>query len=93
MRTFEVPACGGFLLTERSEEQSEFFDEGTEIECFSSLPELRQKIDYYLRNSSDRIGIALAGYEEASKSASSFEARAKQMLLTYRELKEQCTFV
>ncbi len=49
MRTFEVPASNGFLLTERTKEQAvELFQEGISIECFSSLEELCSKIKFYL---------------------------------------------
>ena len=51
-RTFEIPACGGFQLSERTEEVLNFFEEGKEIECFSSLDELKDKITYYLTRTS-----------------------------------------
>ena len=46
MRTFEIPASGGFMLQERSNEVLEFFEEGKEIECFSSVKELKDKINF-----------------------------------------------
>ena len=64
-RTFEIPACGGFQLSERTEEVLNFFEEGKEIECFSSLDELKDKITYYLKHESQRLRIAAAGLDRA----------------------------
>ena len=47
-RTFEIPACGGFMLHIDNDEVREFFDPGVEIDVFSSAEELRDKINYYL---------------------------------------------
>jgi spore maturation protein CgeB len=48
MRTFELPACGAFQLTERSPDLPLLFAEGLEVAAFSSLRELREKTSYYL---------------------------------------------
>jgi spore maturation protein CgeB len=60
-RTFEIMACGGFQLTDRRSLLAELFEEGREIEVFSSLAELRQKIDYYLAHPEERRRIAENG--------------------------------
>ncbi len=62
-RTFHIPACGGFLLHERTEEVQEYFEEDKEIACFDSLEELIDKIRYFLKNERERKQIAHAGYE------------------------------
>jgi len=68
VRTLEIPGFGGFLLTQRSEEQAkELFLEGKEIECFDSPEELRDKITYYLQHENKRQAIARAGHERAVK--------------------------
>ncbi|MFH1461371.1 MAG: glycosyltransferase [bacterium] len=68
MRTLEVPAMGGFLLTQRTEEQSEFlFKEGESIECFSSIQELAEKIKFYLNNEKQRNYIAVNSKKRAEK--------------------------
>jgi spore maturation protein CgeB len=79
-RTFEIPACGGFQLAERSDEVLEFFDEGKEIECFGSAAELRDKVDFYLRNECARVRIASAGMARLRRSRYSFTDRLESIL-------------
>ena len=50
MRTFEIPAMGGLMLTTRSKEQNFFFRENKECLMFSSEKELQNKIDYIIKN-------------------------------------------
>lgn len=60
-RTFEIPAAGGFMLAERTEEQAALFTEGIEAQYFNGLEELTAKIEYYLAHESQRATIAEAG--------------------------------
>ncbi len=62
IRTFQIPACRGFMLHERNPDVLELFEEGKEIECYASVEELAEKIDYYLAHPEARIAIAEAGY-------------------------------
>jgi spore maturation protein CgeB len=61
-RTYEIPACGGFMLHERTDEVLELFEEGKEMACFGSVEELADKIDYYLAHPEERQAIAAAGH-------------------------------
>ncbi len=47
-RTFEIPACRGFMLHIDNEEVREFFTPGEEIDVFSSSEELTDKVQFYL---------------------------------------------
>ena len=47
-RTFHIPACGGFMLHERTAEVREFFDEGRECAMFEGAAEMVAKVGYYL---------------------------------------------
>jgi len=87
MRTFEVPACKGFVLSTRTKEVLEFFKEGKEIECFSTINELKEKINYYLEHEKERKKIAKAGYERLRKSGYTYENRAKKILKIFEELR------
>lgn len=62
-RIFEVPACGGFLLTGNASFLANYFIPGREIEVFNSKNELVEKARYYLVNKSERERIAKLGLE------------------------------
>ncbi len=47
-RTFELPACKGFMLHIDNDEIRSFFDVGTEIDVFGSPQELLDKARFYL---------------------------------------------
>jgi spore maturation protein CgeB len=61
-RTYEIPACGGFMLHERTSEIHELFVEGKEVECFATSRELADKVLYYLAHPEKRESIAAAGH-------------------------------
>jgi len=80
IRTFEVPACGAFFLTERTESHQRFYEEGKEAEFFATPEECRDKILYYLSHGSARERIAKAGRERCLKSGYGLTARMRQAL-------------
>jgi spore maturation protein CgeB len=80
-RTFEIPACGGFMLMERTENQQRLFEEGKEAEYFSSKDELLSKIKYYLAHPEERERIAKRGRARCESSAYSYSERAETILL------------
>lgn len=79
-RTYEVPACGGFFLAERTSEHQEIFKEGKEAEFFDDLDELCEKSNFYLKNEELRKKIAISGYEKVKKVNATYKERAKEIL-------------
>jgi spore maturation protein CgeB len=61
-RNFEVPACGGFLLTGRAADLNHYYDAGKEIVVFADEDELVRLARYYLDHESERREIASAGH-------------------------------
>ena len=61
-RIFEVPMCGGFLLTDYVDGLEDYFKIGEEIVCYETQQDLVEKIIYYLENEKERKTIAMNGY-------------------------------
>ena len=79
-RSFEIPACRVFLLSERTEAMTSLFTEGTEAEYFSSVEELLDKARFYLEHDSRRLAVAQNGYERVVRSGHDIRGRMKQWL-------------
>jgi spore maturation protein CgeB len=77
-RTFEIPACGGFMLHIDNDEVRSLFDVSSEIDVFASADELISKTRYYLDHPVEREAIAARGYARAVP-AYSYSARASEV--------------
>lgn len=78
MKTFEIPACGGFMLTNFTEEQAEFFTDGQHCVYFQTQNEMLAKLTYYMSHPEQRQRIAYEGRIEAIKHP--YTLRATQIL-------------
>jgi len=65
LRIADVPATGSFLLSDHSDYAADLFVPGKEMEFYSSVEELRDKLAYYLLHDAERERIARAGYDRA----------------------------
>ncbi|HEV7528631.1 MAG TPA: glycosyltransferase [Solirubrobacteraceae bacterium] len=61
-RNFEVPGCGGFLLTERVPHLEDYFELGREVGVFERAEDLADQIRYWLEHEDERQAVADAGY-------------------------------
>ncbi len=78
MKTFEIPACKGFMLTMRTKEQCEFFEEGKDIACFETPEELRSKIKQFLNDLEARNNMRENVYKKVQKH--SYNVRVEDIL-------------
>ena len=79
-RSIEIPACGGFMLAERTQEHLTLFEEGGEAEFFGSHGEMLEKCRYYLAHAEERTAISRRGRERCVKSGYSYDAQLKGVL-------------
>jgi len=63
MRVFDVLACGGFMIAEHSPALAALFDLGIEVESWSTVDELIDKVRYYKANPHAARRIALKGHQ------------------------------
>jgi len=80
MRSFEIAACGAFLLAERTRDHLELFEEDREAAFFSSLEEMVDKVEFYLKYETNRRAIAEAGYRRVCLSGNTYRDRVFEIL-------------
>ncbi|BAZ47938.1 hypothetical protein NIES4103_05430 [Nostoc sp. NIES-4103] len=85
IRTYEIPATGTLMLSERSQELLNLFVEDREAVYFSNPDELRQKVEYLLKNSDVMEVITEAGYQKALKNR--ITDRVTEIAAIYEKIK------
>src|SRR5207237_4486748 len=80
MRSFELPACGGFMLCERTEEHARLFKENTEAAFFSSSGDLIEKVAHFVNREAERTEIARAGHRKITSERHTYRDRFSQIL-------------
>ena len=80
MRSFEIPASGGFMLHEYSEEVEVLFEEGREVEFFRDHRELNEKIGYYLQHPDKAEQIARNAYKKVLSGDYTYNESVKTIL-------------
>lgn len=86
MRTFEVPAVGGIMLTERTSEQLDFFKEDEECFFYANREELISKIRFILSMSKEEADVVReAARNRSVKSNYDYANRASQLIKIIKE--------
>lgn len=80
MRSFEIPACGAFMLAERTDEHLELFDDDVHAAYCSTPEELRDKARFYVANDAARARIAGAAHRLVTGGGHTYGDRLEQML-------------
>jgi spore maturation protein CgeB len=78
-RSFEIPACGGFMLHIDNDEVRSLYTTGTECDVFDTADALAAKVRHYLLHPDQRMAIAAAGRARAIP-AYSYHARAQELM-------------
>ncbi|HUA32237.1 MAG TPA: glycosyltransferase [Candidatus Binataceae bacterium] len=80
MRTFEVPACGGFMLAERTATHEQLFEENREAVFFDTADDMVARIREWLGRDEQRRQIAAAGHDKVVQGHHSYADRLDQIL-------------
>ena len=79
-RVFDVPATGGFLLTDYKKQLEEIYDLKTDIAVFQDVGEIQSLVKFYLKNPELRERMAKSSYEKVIKSQT-YDLRIKKLVL------------
>jgi hypothetical protein len=88
-KSFEIAACGGFLMAERSKGHMERFVEDEEAVFFNGYDELLAKIRQYLPDEAARNRIASAGMRRAWSSGYDNDTQVKSILERVKKIRGQ----
>ena len=78
MRTFEIPSMGGLMLTNRTEEQQEFFPENEACYMYGDMEELQAKITHILNHPQEAERVRKRGMELVQ--VHSYTNRVRQLM-------------
>ncbi len=81
-RTFKIPLCGGFEITDDVSCIHKYFDDGKEIVIAKNREDWFDKINYYMDNPDERLAIIEAGRDKVLREHT-YHNRAEQMLKIY----------
>lgn len=85
-RTFEIPACGVFMLAEWSDLHEIFFKDGVEAVFFKTKEDLLGKVKFYLKHVEKRKEISKNGYNRSVASKYDHEGRLAKVIEQIIEL-------
>ena len=79
-RSLEIPACGGFLLAERTVEHEELFTDKAEAVFFDNDHDLLRLVTIYLSNDEERNIIRSNGLKRCIESDYSYNDMVDKIL-------------
>ena len=83
-RTFEIPACGTALLTEKNEEIAGFYSDD-EVIYYDGNKDLVEKVKYYINHKEELRILTEKGYKRVQNGGFDFESIMRHLLLTVLE--------
>jgi hypothetical protein len=86
MRTFELPACGGFMLAERTDAHQELFAENREAAFFRNSTDLAVAVSQWLLRNDQRRAIAHAAHHKIL-AGNTYTDRITEILAAVAELR------
>jgi len=78
-RSVEIPACGGFMLAERTAEHLRLFTEDVEAAYFDTEDELLEKVQHYLAHPDEASAMAQRACARARAGGYSFDDRMREI--------------
>ncbi len=92
VRTWQIPASGGFLLHEATAELEQFLTTGKEVATFTDSADLVTQVAYYLAHPEERIGIAAAGQQRCVAGQYTYAAAAGTVCAYHESRKLKTVF-
>lgn len=89
VRTWQIPAAGGFLLHEATAELAQCLTPGKEVAVFRDMAELTKQVAHYLANPEERGRIMTAG-RQCSLAGQYTYAAAAETICAYHENRNAC---
>jgi len=79
-RTFEIPACGTALITEKNDETTRFFKDD-EVIFYSDEKEFVEKINYWLAHPNELTLLSEKGYKKVLEQGYDYKSILKKILI------------
>ena len=84
-RVFDVPVCGGFLLTDHRRQMEALFEPGREIVCYQDPGEVSGLVRHYLSHDGERARIVQAARSRIL-AEHTYDLRLKSLVRTMRSI-------
>ena len=89
VRTWQIPASGGFMLHEATAELAQYFASGNEVATFDNADDLSMQVEHYLACPDERARISMAGQQRCITGRYTYAAAAK-VICAYYEQRNIC---